>query len=169
MMGTGKTAVGRALAKRLKRPFYDTDRLIEERERRSIPAIFESNGESYFRDLEAAVVRESAAKPAGVIATGGGALLREENRAALKRQGVLVWLKTDIETMLNRTKGRSTRPLLNVKDRRAQVERLLTERTPVYAAADLSVETTGKSVEEAVRMILNRIEGGEMERQQEAR
>jgi len=159
-MGTGKTAVGRALAKRLKRPFYDTDHLIEEREGRSIPAIFELNGESYFRDVEAAVIRDVAAKPAGVIATGGGALLREESRAALRERGVLVWLKADLETMMNRTKGRSTRPLLNVQDRRAQLAGLLAERTPLYAEADLSVDTTGKRVEEVTQTIMRWIEGG---------
>ncbi|HXZ26041.1 MAG TPA: shikimate kinase, partial [Nitrospiria bacterium] len=75
MMGTGKSAVGRALAKRLKRPFYDTDRLIEEREGRSITAIFQSNGEDYFRQVESAVIRDVTAKPVGVVASGGGALL----------------------------------------------------------------------------------------------
>ena len=162
MMGTGKTAVGRALARRLKRPFYDTDRLIEAREGRPIPVMFESSGEAHFRDVEAAVIREVAAKPAGVIATGGGALLREENRAALTQRGVLIWLKADLETMVNRTKGRSTRPLLNVQDRRAQLAALLAERSPHYAVADVSVETTGKHVEEVTQMIVHRIEGGDM-------
>jgi shikimate kinase len=166
MMGTGKTAVGRALARRIKRSFYDTDRLIEAKEGRSIPAIFESNGEAYFRDVEAAVIQEAVAKPAGVIATGGGALLRVENRAALAQRGVLVWLKADLDTMLSRTRGRSTRPLLNVQDRTAELARLLNERTPLYAQADMSVDTTGKQVEEVTQMILNRIEGGDDMRQE---
>jgi shikimate kinase len=166
MMGTGKTAVGRALATRLKRPFYDTDRLIEAREGRSIQAIFGASGEPYFRDVETTVIQQAVGKPVGVIAIGGGALLREENRSALSQRGVQVWLKADLDTMLTRTKGRSTRPLLNVQDRTAELARLLEERTPLYAKADMSVETTGKRVEEVTQMILNRIEGGDEMRQE---
>jgi len=168
MMGTGESAVGRALARRLKRPFYDTDRLIEEREGRSITAIFQSNGEDYFRQVESAVIRDVTAKPVGVVASGGGALLNEENRAALRGRGVLIWLKADLETMVQRTRGRLTRPLLNVQDQTVQMERLLAQRTPLYATAEFSVETTGKAIEEVTRMIVRRIEGdGEM--QQEGR
>jgi shikimate kinase len=168
MMGTGKTAVGRALARRLNRPFYDTDRLIEEREGRSIAAMFQSNGEEYFREVEATVIREVTEKPEGVIATGGGALLREENRAALARRGVLIWLKADLETMSQRTRGRTTRPLLTVQDQQARLAELLAQRTPLYATAEFSVETTGKGIEEVTRMIVSRIEkDGEM--QQEGR
>jgi shikimate kinase len=167
MMGTGKTAVGRTLAKQLKRPFYDTDHLIEEREGRTIPAIFESNGEAYFRDVETAIIREVAARPSGVIATGGGALLRGENRVALKQRGVLVWLQADLETMVNRTKRRPTRPLLNVQDRRSQLAGLLAERTPMYAEADISVESTDRSVEAVAQLIMNRLRGGKAEQQEE--
>jgi len=164
MMGTGKTAVGRALARRLKRPFYDSDRLIEEREGRSIPAIFQSDGEAHFRDLEAAVIRDVVERPVGVIATGGGALVREENRSALKRRGVLVWLKADLETMVSRTRGRSTRPMLDVQDQRAQLGDLLAARTPFYSEAALNVETSGRTVREVVETIMNRLGGGSMDR-----
>lgn len=165
-MGTGKTAVGRALAKRLQRPFYDTDRLIEAREGRSILTIFGTSGEPHFRDVEAAVIREVVSRPEGVIATGGGALLKEENRAALRQRGVLIWLKADIATMLTRTQGRSTRPLLNVQDRTADLSRLLTERTPMYAETDMNVETTERRVDEVTQMILNQIEDGDDMRQE---
>jgi shikimate kinase len=167
MMGTGKTAVGRTLAKRLKRPFYDTDHLIEEREGRTIPAIFESNGEAYFRDVETAIIREVAARPVGVIATGGGALLRGENRAALKQRGVLVWLQADLKTMVNRTKRRSTRPLLNMQDRSAQLAGLLAERMPLYAEADISVDSTDQNVEAVAQRIMKQLRGGKAERQEE--
>lgn len=160
MMGTGKSAVGRSLAGRLDRPFYDTDRLIEKREGRSIASMFHANGENYFREVEASVIREVTGMADGVIATGGGALIREENRAALKARGLLIWLKADLKAMVNRTKRRSTRPLLAVRDREAQLARLLAERTPLYAEAALSVETTGKRVEEVAQIILNWIKDG---------
>jgi shikimate kinase len=166
MMGTGKTAVGRALAKRLGRSFIDTDRLVEQQEGCPISDIFSRHGEEYFRDLEAGVIRAAVNRPPAVIATGGGALLREENRAVLKQGGLLIWLQADVETMVTRTKGRSNRPLLNVQDRKAQLAALLKARTPIYAKADLSVETSGQHVEEVTQMILNSIEGGDEMRQE---
>ncbi len=169
MMGTGKTVVGRALARRLNRPFYDTDQLIEAREGRSIAAIFEVNGEAYFRDMEAAVIREVAAKPPAVIATGGGALLRQDNREAVRKRGLMIWLKADLSDLARRVaRGGAKRPMLKESGHEERLRQLLNEREPVYAEADWSVETTGKSVTDVVQTILHRIDGGD-ERQREGR
>ncbi|MEW6324070.1 MAG: shikimate kinase [Nitrospirota bacterium] len=168
MMGTGKTAIGRSLARRLGRPFIDTDRLIEAQEGCSIAQLFEAKGEPAFRELESGAIREVVTRPPSVIATGGGAVLRKENRELLKQHGLLIWLKADIEEMLFRTAGRKgARPLLTVKDPRANLQRLLTERESLYAEADFTVETTGRSVSEATSMILHRIGGDRRVRREE--
>lgn len=169
MMGTGKTVVGRALARRLKRPFYDTDQMIEAKEKRPITAIFEKHGEPYFRELETAVVRELAEKPAAVIATGGGTLLRRENRELLRTRGLLIWLKADLDDLANRVaRGGAKRPLLKGAGDKERLRQLQAEREPVYAEADWTVETAGKTVTGVVETILHRIEGGD-EMQQEGR
>jgi shikimate kinase len=159
MMGTGKTAVGRLLAKRLKRPFIDTDRLVEEREGCSVAQLFRTKGEAYFREVETTVIREAVEKAPSVIATGGGALLRQETREALTRRGLLVWLKAELDEMVRRTAKRpGARPLLTAGDPSTQLQQLLVEREPFYAQAALNVDTTGKSIDEVASMILNGIE-----------
>ncbi|MBI3620604.1 MAG: shikimate kinase [Nitrospirae bacterium] len=168
MMGTGKTAVGRALAQRLGRPFYDTDHLIESREGRSVAAIFETEGELYFRDVESAVIRETTAHPAAVIATGGGALLRRENRERLNQRGLLVWLKADLHEMTRRVSmTKNKRPLLKGTPQAERLKQLLTEREPLYAEAAVTVETTGKSVGEVVSLIVGRLRGHPTTQQEE--
>lgn len=168
MMGTGKTVVGRTLARRMERPFYDTDRLIEERKGQTIAKIFSAHGEAYFREIESAVIREAVAKPPAVIATGGGALQRQENRDALKRRGMLVWLTADVHEMVQRTSKRAkTRPLLRGQDTASHLRQLLAEREPFYAEAAFVVDTTDKNVNEVTAMIMKKIEGGQMVRQEE--
>jgi shikimate kinase len=169
MMGTGKTVVGQALARQLRRPFFDTDQLVEGREGQTVSDIFASRGEAYFRDVEVAMIKTVVERPPSVIATGGGALLRQENRGAFRQRGILVWLKADVQTMLDRAgkSGKPSRPLLNVENRKAQLERLLVERTPLYAEAPISVETTGRSVDTVAQTIMNRLQGGNVERQEE--
>jgi len=153
-MGTGKSAVGRAVARRLGRPFVDMDEVIVAREGRSIPEIFASSGEPYFRRLEAALCRELAGQRGLVIATGGGTLIPRGNREALGRTGQLICLTATADEVLGRLEGVEDRPLLAASDRRARVEALLAERMPAYTAIPHQVDTTGNAVEQVVETVL---------------
>lgn len=147
-MGTGKSSIGRLLAPRLGCSFHDLDKKIEERAGISIPEMFAQYGEPYFRAREKEAVREAAGRSNLVIATGGGAVKDAENVALLRRNGVLVALTADIDTILMRTASRGVRPVLDQEDagdRRAAVERLLAERQHLYADADITVDTSGKA------------------------
>jgi shikimate kinase len=154
-MGTGKSAVGERLAVVLGWPFLDTDAVIEERAGCRIAEIFARAGEPGFRDQESAVVAEAAARDRAVIATGGGALGREENVACLKTHGRLVCLTARPEVILERTHPWGDRPLLaTASDPRQAVERLLCGRAPLYALADLTIDTSDLTVEEVAGRIL---------------
>jgi shikimate kinase/3-dehydroquinate synthase len=152
-MGTGKTAVGRALAARLGARFVDTDVLVEEAAGRPIARIFAEDGEAAFRRLEARAVAEAAAPGGAVIATGGGVVLSAENMARLRRGGVVVALEAAPEAILARVGPGADRPLLGT-DPAASVRRLLAERAPLYAAADLVVETSHLPVDAVVERVL---------------
>ncbi len=141
-MGTGKTAAGRCLARRLGLPFYDLDAIIEAGAGRPITQIFEEEGEPAFRALEAEVAAVTRPLRDCVLATGGGAILRAENVSAFREGGVLVGLKATPEAILARVGERDDRPLLAGGDRRARVAALLAAREPAYARADLRVDTT---------------------------
>ena len=141
-MGSGKSATGAWLARELGLPLIETDDLIAAAAGQSIARIFAEDGEPAFRDLETAAVRSAAQAEGAVISTGGGAVLREENLQALQAAGPVVWLQASPETILERTRG-SDRPLLQVADPRAEIERLLSEREPAYARADGAVSTEG--------------------------
>ncbi|HDZ72896.1 MAG TPA: shikimate kinase [Aurantimonas coralicida] len=141
LMGAGKTTVGRRLAALLALPFCDTDVEIEAASRMTIPELFEAYGEPEFRALEARVVARLAAEGPRVIATGGGAYLHGETRAMLKRTAITVWLKADLETLMERVSRRSNRPLLQTDDPREVMRRLIDIRYPVYAEADITIGT----------------------------
>lgn len=141
LMGAGKTTVGRRLAALLALPFRDTDVEIEAASRMTIPELFEAYGEPEFRALEARVVARLAAEGPQVIATGGGAYLHAETRAMLKQTAITVWLKADLETLMERVSRRSNRPLLKTDDPREVMRRLIDIRYPVYAEADITVGT----------------------------
>lgn len=143
-MGTGKSEVGMLLARKLGYAFVDCDLEIRRRTGMTIPDIFRINGEAHFRDVEAAVIGEISAGSDLVIATGGGAVLREENMINLRRNGVIVCLTADPETIAQRTDGNRQRPLLDVADRLSEIRRLLSERAPFYQRADISVRTDGR-------------------------
>jgi len=155
MMGAGKTTVGRALAKRLNKKFIDSDHEIEARTGASIPLIFEIEGEEHFRQREAEVIRDLTARQNIVLATGGGAILRPENREFLKTRGTVIYLRASVNHILQRTGRDKNRPLLHTADPRKRVEDLLQQREPLYSEiADLIVETGRPNVPSLVHAIL---------------
>ena len=155
LMGAGKSAVGRALAERTGRTHVDADAEIESAAAASIAEIFARDGEAFFRQREAEVVRRILSGPPGVLSTGGGAWLSEPVRAAVARQGVSVWLKADLDTLWHRVRGRGHRPLLDAPDPRAVLGELLAKRYPVYALADVTVESLpGRDVATTVDAVL---------------
>lgn len=139
MMGAGKSTIGRRLSARLRLPFLDADFEIEAAAGMSIPDIFEAHGEPHFRDGEARVIARLLDNGPAVLATGGGAFLREETRNRIHAKAVSIWLKADAEVIMKRVKRRADRPLLQTADPAATVERLIREREPVYQYADLTV------------------------------
>lgn len=139
MMGAGKTTVGRRLAARLKRPFLDSDEEIEKAAQMSIPEIFEQRGEPEFRAGETRVIARVLKTQNVVLATGGGAFVHPETRALVKEQAISVWLKAEIDILFERVSRRSNRPLLKTANPRATLEKLIDERYPIYAEADVTV------------------------------
>lgn len=160
-MGTGKTTIGRQLAKALKWPFYDSDKAIEERTGVDIPTIFEFEGERGFRDREHKMIQQLAQMQGIVLATGGGAVLNEENRTLLKENGFVVYLQCSIERILERTRRDIQRPLLQTDDPRLRLEALQAQREPFYlACADFRVDTGAMSSKEVVEHILKAYKNG---------
>ena len=141
MMGAGKSTIGRRLSARLHLPFLDADSEIEAAAGMSIPDIFEVHGEPYFRDGEARVISRLLDNGPAVIATGGGAFLREDTRDRIRDKAVSVWLKADADIIMRRVRRRADRPLLQTADPVATVNRLLEQREPVYRGADLTVSS----------------------------
>jgi shikimate kinase len=139
MMGAGKSTVGRRLSARLRLPFLDADIEIEAAAGMSIPDIFETRGEPDFRDGEARVIARLLDGGPAVIATGGGAFMREETRRRIRLQAVSIWLKADADIIMRRVKRRVDRPLLQTADPAATVGRLIEEREPIYQHADLTI------------------------------
>jgi shikimate kinase len=139
MMGAGKSTIGRRLAARLRLPFLDADTEIETAAAMSIPDIFEIHGEPHFRDGEARVIARLLDGGSSVLATGGGAFMREETRNRIHRQAISIWLKADTDIIMRRVRRRADRPLLQTADPVATVSRLLVEREPFYQAADLTI------------------------------
>ncbi len=158
-MGAGKTTVGRALAKKLNRRFIDSDHEIEARTGASIPLIFEIEGEEGFRQREAEVIRDLSAQQGIVLATGGGAILKPENRQCLKAGGVVIYLRASIASILQRTSHDKNRPLLQTADPRARLEELARVREPLYLeVADMVIETGRPNVQSLVQTILTELE-----------
>jgi len=139
MMGVGKSTIGRRLSSRLRLPFVDADMEIEAAAGMSIPDIFETHGEPHFRDGEARVIARLIDNGPGVLATGGGAFMREETRNRIHDKAVSIWLKADADTIMRRVKRRVDRPLLQTADPAATVGRLIAEREPVYQQANLTI------------------------------
>jgi shikimate kinase len=147
MMGAGKTSVGRALARRLGKAFWDSDHVIEERTGVKIPVIFEIEGEPGFRARESAVIAELTAMDGIVLATGGGAVLGDANRANLRSRGTVVYLRANVRDLLNRTRHDRNRPLLQTADPRARLTELFETRDPLYReTAHITVDTGSQSL-----------------------
>nr|MBU1328250.1 shikimate kinase [Candidatus Omnitrophota bacterium] len=153
-MGTGKSVVGKKLAAKLNRDFVELDDIVETREKMPIKDIFEKKGELYFRLVEKKIVKEASQLKNKVISAGGGAIVDEENFKNLKNSGTIICLKASPETILKRTKGLKTRPLLNVHDTKKQIEELLKKRETYYNKADFSIETDNISIDEIVLKII---------------
>ena len=140
MMAVGKTTVGRHLASRLDLTFHDTDKVIENRAGADVSWIFELEGEERFREREHQVIEELTRRERVLLATGGGAVLREENRALLRETGIVVYLRSGVDLILERTRSDHRRPLLQVHDVRERIETLTAERGPLYeSVAHLAV------------------------------
>lgn len=158
-MGVGKTTVGRALARKLNKRFIDSDHEIEARTGASIPLIFEIEGEASFRQRESEVIRDLTAMEDIVLATGGGAILKPENREYLKTRGTVIYLHASINNILQRTRHDKNRPLLQTADPRARLEQLAQEREPLYLeVADFVIETGRPNVQSLVQTIVSQLE-----------
>lgn len=158
-MGTGKTAVGELLAGRLGKEFIELDALIEKQAGKTIPEIFNQDGEIAFRELEIEVTRDAAERENTVIACGGGVVLNQINIDRLRKRSVIVHLTASPEAILQRTSSdRDERPLLVAEDKAAKVKALLEFRRPFYErAADITVDTSGLKVTGVVEQIINRL------------
>lgn len=164
MMGAGKSTIGRRLAARLRLPFLDADVEIETAAGMSIPDIFETHGEPHFRDGEARVIARLLDGGPAVIATGGGAFMREETRNRIRDKAVSIWLKADVDVIMKRVRRRADRPLLQTEDPVATVSRLLEVREPVYRTADLTIASRDvphdRVVEECIDALRARLRAG---------
>ena len=155
LMGAGKTSVGRLLAKGLGKTFYDCDQVIERRTGVKIPVIFEIEGEAGFRTREANVLQELAALNDIVLATGGGAILREDNRQVLRLKGTVIYLRASLDDLWQRTRHDRNRPLLQNADPRAKLEDLFAQRDPLYREVASLVMDTGN---QSLGSLANRLE-----------
>lgn len=164
MMGVGKSTIGRRLAARLKLPFVDADTEIEAAAGMTIPEIFECHGEPHFRDGETRVIARLLEGGPLVLATGGGAFMREETRARIAAKAISIWLRADHDVIMRRVRRRADRPLLQTADPEGTVARLLTEREPIYAHADLTISSRDvphdRIVEECIEALHARLCGG---------
>lgn len=158
MMGAGKTAIGGLLARELSVPFLDSDEEIERAANSTIAEIFARDGEAFFRQKETQVLRRLLTGRPCVLSTGGGAFLSEANRAEIGAHGVSVWLRADLDLLWHRVRHKSTRPLLRTQNPRETLESLLVAREPVYARADIIVQSFPDcSVEDTTARVLERL------------
>ncbi len=161
LMGAGKSAIGRRLGKRLGLRFVDADKEIEAAAGKTINEIFADHGEAYFRDGERRVIARLLGEGPVVLATGGGAYMNAETRAEIAERGVSIWLKADLDVLMERVSRRDTRPLLKAGDPREIMRQLMDARYPVYAGADITIESRNVPheiiVEEIVEAIAARL------------
>ncbi len=141
LMGAGKTKIGRRLSARLNLPFFDSDTEIEAAAGETIEEIFRNRGEAVFRDGERRVIARLLGQPVHVLATGGGAFMDPATRALIIRRGVSVWLRADLDVLLARVARRNNRPLLQRQDPRTVLAELIERRHPIYAEADVTIDS----------------------------
>ncbi|MFH1655386.1 MAG: shikimate kinase [Candidatus Omnitrophota bacterium] len=153
-MGAGKTVVGKELSKRLGMRFVDSDDIIVEREHQPITDIFAKSGEVYFRKIEKEVIKDLCSKDGLVIACGGGVVLDKENMSNLSKNGVIIYLHATPNVIFQRTKSYKHRPLLNVKDPKKEIEKILESRMQFYNQADFTIDTSEMEVEDVVDNVL---------------
>ena len=156
-MGSGKSTVGRLLAKKMGLPYFDLDKLIENQEKMSITDIFQKHNEKYFRDLESVTLKQYSEESNFVISTGGGCVLRDQNLCIL-REGLVIYLKISIETQYERVKNRTHRPLLNnlTKDTLVQLDK---ERGPLYSdISNIEVDVSNLNKEDVSSIIIKELE-----------
>ncbi len=156
LMGCGKTTVGKYISRSCKLKFVDTDQMIEKQSGMSIPTIFKIHGEAHFRTMETEVVKKIATKKSmQVISTGGGIIIRPENRELLKKLGFVVWLKTDVDTLYQRVAKCTNRPLLRTPNPKEVLSKLIAEREPFYReTAHLIIDTANLNIDELAYGIL---------------
>jgi shikimate kinase len=160
MMGAGKTAVGTALARNLGVPFLDSDAEIEKAANMSIAEIFERDGEPFFRQKEAQVIARLLDTRRGILSTGGGAYLREENRMTISNHGVAVWLRASVELLWSRVRHKDSRPLLRTTDPRGTLAEMTRNREPYYARAEIVVDADAAySVDEMAAKVMEALMG----------
>jgi shikimate kinase len=159
-MGTGKSTIGKLLARRLGRSFVDSDRKIEHECNLTIRDIFATYGEAFFRQKEKAVIAKLSRYNHVVIATGGGVVLMSENMNRLKRNGILICLTASMATILERTGRRNTRPLLVEQERENKIALLLKERESLYRQADYCIDTSGISPQQVIDEIMKFLQQG---------
>lgn len=155
LMGSGKTTIGKKIAKNLSMRFVDTDELIVQKAQKSIKLIFDEEGESFFRDIESEVVEEVSNQENIVISTGGGAVLREENIKNLKKNGTLFYLFAPAEELFKRIKDDKSRPLLNTENPVETLKIIQERREVYYNQADFKINTVGKSPKKTADEIIN--------------
>lgn len=156
MMGSGKSAVGSALARLLDVEILDSDAEIETAANMSIAEIFERDGEPFFRSRETEVISRLMKEESGILSTGGGAFLTEKNRQTISSRGIAVWLRADIDLLWARVRHRKTRPLLVTADPRASLQELCLVREPEYAHADLVVDARSEySIEDMAYVVID--------------
>lgn len=158
LMGAGKTAIGRKVAQALDLAFVDSDHEIETVSRMTIPELFERYGEPEFRALEERVVGRLVKDGPQVVSTGGGAFMNAHTRDAIQRDGISIWLKADIDTLMARVAKKPNRPLLKAADPRAVMERLMAERYPVYGLANIIVTTRDVRREEIMAEVIQALD-----------
>ncbi|MCF7644672.1 shikimate kinase [Bacillus subtilis] len=165
LMGAGKSTIGKKMASMLELPFFDLDTEIENVSRMSVTELFASYGEPEFRDLERRVMQRLLEGGSMILATGGGAFMNEQTRENIAEAGISVWLNAELDVLMERVLRRHDRPLLKNDDPRAVMQKLMTERYPVYATADLSIMSRDEKREviaqEVITLLLNHLRNAE--------
>jgi shikimate kinase len=157
MMGSGKSTVGKRLAYKLNLQFYDSDKIIEEREGLSITDIYEYKGEAYFKKQEIDVIKEVLNYGTVILSTGGGSFLIEEIRQVIKDHAISIWLRTNIDTIYERVSRRNTRPLLNTANKMETIQNMITDATPIYEQADMIVDSNNFGAHFVVDTIIQKL------------